>query len=71
MKKLQKDTRDMVLTGVTMGVGARVITGAGGDASGISAMSSQMSTMGMVSGAGATMRMTKQLMPKGSKKLKL
>ena len=61
MKKLRKDTMDMVMTGTTMGVGAKVISGAGGDASSISGMSAYMPVMGTVSGASATMRQMKKL----------
>ena len=70
MKKLQKDTMDMVMTGATMGIGAKVVTGAGGDASGISAMSSQMGTVGMIAGSGAVMRGAQSMLPKDMRKKK-
>ena len=68
MKKLRKDTMDMVLTGATMGIGAKVIGGAGGDASAMSTMSSQMPTLGTAVAGGALMRQTQGLIPKDFKK---
>jgi len=44
-----------------MGVGSKVISGAGGDASAISGMSSHMGTIGMVSGMGGVIRQTKKM----------
>jgi hypothetical protein len=61
MKKLRRDTMDMVMTGTTMGIGSKVISGAGGDASAISGMSSHMGTIGMVSGMGGVIRQTKKM----------
>ena len=61
MKKYRKDAMNMTMTGVTMGVGSKVISGAGGDASAISGMSAYMPVMGTVSGASATMRQMKKL----------
>jgi hypothetical protein len=56
MKKLKKDAMNMTVLGIGMGVGAQAITGAGGSAAGVSAMTSKFSTLGSLSGTGAIMR---------------
>ena len=61
MKKLAKDTKDMVLTGVTMGIGSKMISGAGGSAAPIASMSSMMPTLGTVVGSSAVLRKTKKM----------
>jgi hypothetical protein len=61
MKKALKDVRGMTMLGVTTGVGAKVISGAGGDASALSSMSSMYPTLGTISGAGMTLRAMKKL----------
>ena len=70
MKKYKKDSKDMVVSGVVMGVGSSVLSKVPHTANAQTAvgnMSSFMPMMGTVSGAGAAMRMTKKMYKKKKK----
>ena len=61
MKRARKDTMEFTKLGVTTGVGASVISGAGGDASALSAMSGMYPTAGAIAGSGMALRELKKI----------
>jgi len=65
MKKLKKDVKTFVGTGILLGGGA-VVTGAmgAGTGAGLTAMGGMMSPIGTVLGATHVVRMVKKLNPK-------
>jgi len=68
MKRALKDVRDLSRAGVITGVGAGVVSKAGGNASGMSAFASGFGTVGMIQGAGMSMRQMKRLSPTSKRK---
>ena len=61
MKKLKKQIKGMVGTGMLLGVGAQAVHSVGGNTAGLTAVSGHMPTLGNVVGAGGVMRQMKKL----------
>ena len=61
MKQFKKDSKNMIVLGVGLGVGSAAIANAGGNVAGVSAMSSKMGMMGNLAGTGAVLRTMKKL----------
>lgn len=61
MKKTKKRAMDIVTTSATLGLGAQVVTQAGGNAAGLQTMSRYMPTMGSMAGASGALGMLGQI----------
>ena len=70
MKKYGKDSVSIVKTGVILGVGAGVVTSAGGNAGGVGAMAGMMPVVGSVTGGGMVLGALSELSPKKKKRKK-
>lgn len=68
MKKYGKDSVSIVKTGVILGVGAGVVTSAGGNAGGVGAMAGMMPVVGSVTGGGMVLGALSELSPKKKKR---
>ncbi len=64
MKKLKKDVKTFVGTGMLIGGGAMVTGAMGVGGAGMGAMGSMMGPIGMTLGATHVMRLTKKIKPK-------
>ena len=64
MRKYNRAVRGLVGTSLVLGVGSSVVEQSGGNASGLSAMSSFMPTVGTAMGAGMTLNSLKSLSKK-------
>ena len=56
MKKLKKDAKSLIGTGIVVGVGSSAVASAGGDTGGLSALGRGMKPIGTLAAAGAVMR---------------
>lgn len=61
MKKLMKDSQDMVGFSIFSGVGAQVIGGVGGSGAGMANLTRFTPVMGTMSGSGAVFRTLKKI----------
>ena len=64
MKKLKKDATSLTKASMITSVGASAVTGTGGSAAGLTALSSSFPVMGTAVGAGASLRMLKKMKKK-------
>ena len=70
LKKARKASVELIKTSTILGVGAGVVTQAGGDAAGVGKFASYMPTIGSVLGAGTALDLLKEVKVKKRKKKK-
>lgn len=61
MKQFRKDAKNLMITGIGLGVGTQVMSASGANAAALTPMTSKLGTLGSISASGTIMRKLKKL----------